>query len=95
MTAEAALSEPLVIHHSPATDHKGIGKRVLVIDAPLPRPKIGKRKSFVGTVSPQKCTMLLSYILHTSLVGWLLSLFRDTNMIHRRTFGALGSQRWS
>jgi serine/threonine-protein kinase OSR1/STK39 len=48
-TAQAAVSEPGIQHHFTSSDVPD--KRTMVNDSST-RPKMGKRKSFVGTVSP-------------------------------------------
>jgi serine/threonine protein kinase len=66
-------------------------KRVLPI-----RPGMGKRKSFVGTVrftchSDLQCENNFLF----SRVGWLQSLFRESNMMQKQIFGVSVLQRWS
>jgi serine/threonine protein kinase len=74
------------------------GKRAVLFDddsVPL-RPRMGKRKSFVGTVDSLSFRPALRLmIIFFSLVGWPQSLFRANNMMRKRISGVSVSQPWS
>ena len=94
ITAAAALVQP-----RSSNDH-GSGKRGTGFDGSppsVPRPTIGKRKSFVGTVSralKQRYQLVLN-AMFSSPVGCRLSSFKANNMIHHLISGVLVSLRWS
>ena len=61
------------------------------------RPRLGKRKSFVGTVSLRRHSRAIRFVDYhhfpPSRVGWPRRSYRATSTTPRRTFGHLGSPR--
>ena len=74
---------------------EGDAKRVLFdhVMPPNVRPKIGKRKSFVGTVSPHLFICRISLTMLCSPAGWPQKSLRDSNTTLRPISGASVSLR--
>jgi serine/threonine-protein kinase OSR1/STK39 len=90
ITAEAALRSQG--RSSSSSSSSGHGPKHISFGAPTEgsRPKIGKRKSFVGTVGLQFPFLLNTTSFVNSRVGWRLRLYKRGITILLPTFGVSG-----